>query len=124
MRTLLAGLMMAGLAAGCVSSGTKVTQAQLSALVPGETTEAQVIAAYGPPTSVSYLADGTKSDVYLHSAAHATAASYVPVVGLFAGGAKGSTDMAVLLFDKNGVLKSTSSTAAQTDVHTGLANQQ
>jgi outer membrane protein assembly factor BamE (lipoprotein component of BamABCDE complex) len=117
-------MMVAGLMAGCMSSGTKVTQAQLSTLVPGETTEAQVIAAYGAPTSVSYLADGTKSDVYMHTAAHATAASYVPVVGLFAGGAKGTNETAVLLFDKNGVLKSTSSNATHVDMHTGIANQQ
>jgi hypothetical protein len=123
MKTLSIGLIAAALMAGCVSSGTKVTHDQIAAFEVGKTTEAQVIAAFGTPTSVSFLQDGTKSDVYLHTAAHATAATYVPVVGLFAGGAKGTTDTAVFNFDQNGVLKSTSSSTAQSDVRTGLANQ-
>lgn len=114
---------LAGILAGCVSSGTKVTQAQISAFQVGNTTEAEVISAFGPPNSASVLSDGSRIDVYVHMSAHANAASYVPVVGLFAGGAKGDSETAVFTFGPNGILKATSSSAAHTDVNTGLANQ-
>lgn len=109
--------------AGCVSSGTKVTQAQISAFQVGKTTEADVIAALGVPNSASAQPDGSKIDVYAHMSAHANAASYVPIVGLFAGGAKSDSDTAVFSFGPDGILKSTSSNTAHADVNTGLANQ-
>lgn len=109
--------------AACVSSGTKVTSEQIAAFEIGKTTEAQVIAALGKPNSVTVLSDGSRTDVYLYSAAHATAASYVPIVGLFAGGAKGSSNAAVFMFDTKLILKSTSSNITTMDVKTGIANQ-
>ena len=111
-------------AVACVSSGTKVTQTQLSDFHVGATTEGQVLAELGPPTTTSTFTDGSKMDIYAHTAAHANAASYVPVVGLFAGGAKGSTQSVTLNFDSQGILRSTSSSNTQVNVNTGLANQQ
>lgn len=122
MKTLVAVFIL-GVAAGCVSSGTKVTAQQATAFEAGKTSEAQVIAALGRPNSVSVLADGTKIDIYMHIAAHATAASYVPIVGLFAGGAKGDSDTAVFTFGPDGVLQSTSTSTSHSDVNTGIANQ-
>lgn len=114
---------LAGILAGCVSSGTKVTQEQISAFEVGKTTEAEVIARLGAPNGTSIATDGSKSDVYMHISAHANGASYIPIVGLFAGGAKSDSDTAVFNFGPNRVLKSMSSSTAHTDVNTGLANQ-
>ncbi len=116
-------LVTLGLCTGCVSSGTKVTAKQQSAFQAGATTEAQVIAQLGQPNSVSTLADGTKIDIYSHIAAHANAASYVPIVGVFAGGAKSTTDTVNFTYDPQGILKSMTSNRSQMDVNTGLANQ-
>jgi outer membrane protein assembly factor BamE (lipoprotein component of BamABCDE complex) len=109
--------------AGCVSSGTKVTADQQSAFQAGTTTEAQVIAKLGPPNNVATLADGSKMDMYMHIAASANAASYIPIVGLFAGGAKSTSDTVTFTFDSQGILKSTTSNRSQSNVNTGLANQ-
>jgi hypothetical protein len=122
MRFLIAAGLI-GMLAGCVSSGTKVTAEQVTAFEVGKTSEAQVIAALGKPNGVSVLADGSKVDVYMHVSAHANGASYIPIVGLFAGGAKGDSDTAVFSFGPDGVLKSTSSSTVHADVNTGLANQ-
>jgi outer membrane protein assembly factor BamE (lipoprotein component of BamABCDE complex) len=93
-----------------------VTQEQTAAFEVGKTTEAQVVAALGNPNGVSTLADGSRVDVYTHVAAHATAASYVPIVGIFAGGAKATSNTAVFNFDPHGVLTSTHSGSSQTSV--------
>ena len=90
----------------------------------GKTSEAQVLAALGAPNQTSTLSDGTRMDIYMHISAHATAASYIPVVGLFAGGAKGTNDTATFTFTPDGVLKSTASSSGTTNVNTGFANQQ
>lgn len=116
-------LVLAVMVAGCVSSGTKVTQQQAAAFEVGKTTEAQVLAALGAPNQTSTLSDGTRKDIYMHVSAHANAASYIPIVGLFAGGAKGTNDTATSTFTPDGVLMSTSSSSGQTSVNTGLANQ-
>jgi len=117
-------LVLAVMTAACVSSGTKVTQVLPTAFEVGKTTEAQVIAAFGAPNQTAALPDGTRLDIYMHIGAHANAASYIPVVGLFAGGAKGTNDMATFTFTPDLVLKSTSSSSGTTNVNTGLANQQ
>lgn len=122
MRILITAGMGVYLAA-CVSSGTKVTPAQMSAFQIGRTTEAEVISQLGAPNATSIGIDGSKCDVYMHVSAHANGASYIPIVGLFAGGAKGDSNTAVFNFRPDGILKSTSSSAAHTDVNTGLANQ-
>jgi len=62
-------------------------------------------------------------DMYMHIAASANAASYIPVVGLFAGGAKSTSDLVTFNFDPQGVLKSVTSNRGQSNVNTGLANQ-
>lgn len=125
-RVLLFGVLniSAGpLAGGCASSGTKVTADQLAGFKAGVTTEAEVIAALGPPNNTSTHADGTKTDMYMHVAMSMHAASFIPVVGLFAGGASHSTDSAILTFDAHGVLKSVSSSTGHNDMNTGLLNQ-
>lgn len=119
----LIAAMLAGVLAGCVSSGTKVTESQISAFQVGKTTEAEVIAHLGQPNGRSVGTDGSKSDVYMHISAHANGASYIPIVGLFAGGAKSDSDMAVFNFGPDGILRSTSSNTGHTDLNTGLANQ-
>jgi len=118
----IAGAIACSLAA-CVSSGTHVTADQASAFQVGTTTEADVIAKLGEPNSVSTSPDGTKIDTYMHVASSANAASFIPVVGLFAGGAKSSTESVTFTYDSHLILKSTSSNKTQMNVNTGLANQ-
>jgi hypothetical protein len=109
--------------AGCVSSGTKVTPEQLSAFVPGKTTEAEVIASLGAPTNAMTGPDGGKTDMWMYTSMHATAVPFVPIVGSLAGGAKNDSSMVTLLFTPDGVLKSKTSSTGSNDIHTGLLNQ-
>ncbi len=109
--------------AGCVSSGTKVTNEQAQAFKKGETTKEDVIKALGEPNTVTNAADGTVTLAYVHMSAAATPATYIPYVGLLAGGATGSTNTVALVFDKNGKLSSYSSTSSNVETNTGLLNQ-
>jgi len=109
--------------AGCVSTGTRVTVAQANQFKEGVTTRAEVVAALGQPDSQSRLADGATAITYVHISAHATAATFIPYVGLLAGGAKGTTDTASFTFGPDGKLVQFSNTQSKQDVRTGLLNQ-
>lgn len=103
-----------------VSSGTKVTEADLSKFQKGVTTQADVETALGPPQSRTLFGDGQHQIVYVGVHAQAKVASFIPVVGLFAGGATGQTNIVTFTFDKGGLLQNYSSTEASSDVRTGL----
>lgn len=114
---------IATVAAGCASSGTLVAEQQASQFERGVTTRAQVIAKLGEPQQSTKMDDGTRIDVYVHIQASATTATYIPVVGLFAGGAKGSNNTATFTYGPDGILKSIGTSAGQNNVNTGLLNQ-
>ena len=123
MRIFGVAVAMLVMLAGCVSSGTKVTAEQAGQFQKGVTTRAQVIGRLGAPNSSSVLNDGRRIDVYVHIQASADAASYVPVVGLMAGGASSSSTTATFTYDAGGVLQTVSTSEGQNHVKTGLANQ-
>ena len=102
--TLLAALALAG----CVSSGTQVTEEQAGQFQKGITTEQEVIAKLGTPNA--------------YVRARPNAVDFVPIVGLLAGGATAQANTVTFTFDSSGVLKSYSATASNSEVHTGIAN--
>lgn len=71
---------------GCASAGTKVEQSSVDQIHKGTTTKAEVIALLGAPISDTLLPDGREMMVWSYSHAQVKAATFVPVVGLFAGG--------------------------------------
>jgi outer membrane protein assembly factor BamE (lipoprotein component of BamABCDE complex) len=109
---------------GCVSSGTKVTPEQVAQFEQGKTTLAEVVTKLGPPNSTTTLGNGQTILVYVHISSSANAATFVPVVGLLAGGATGTSNSATFTFDNKGILMSSGSSESKTAVSTGLLNQQ
>jgi hypothetical protein len=90
--------------AGCVATGTQVKDSALTQFQKGVTTETDVERALGPPTSTTMSSDGTRSMSYSGVHAQPKAASFIPVVGLFAGGASSQVSMVTLRFGQDGKL--------------------
>jgi outer membrane protein assembly factor BamE (lipoprotein component of BamABCDE complex) len=101
----------------CASSGTVVKDSTLAQFHEGVTTEQQVEQALGAPQTSTRLPDGRQQISYIGTAAHAKAATFIPVVGLFAGGAKGSTDVVTFTFSTDGKLASYSTSRSNVDVN-------
>lgn len=120
MKTVIC-VMVACVLAGCAASGVKVSERHMESLQPGVTTRADVIRLLGEPTSVSTHFDGTSMMVYSHVRAQARPASFIPIVGAFAGGSDVSASTVMLRFDASGRLMDTSTN--QTNVGTGLGFQ-
>lgn len=120
LRTTILACAVAGCLAGCMTTGTKVQQSQLSQFHRGVTTEQQVESALGRPEGSGLNSDGTTTLTYVYAHASPKAVDFVPIVGLFAGGATGEQTTVVFTFAKNGTLASYKASHSKTDVHTGL----
>jgi hypothetical protein len=99
-------LTLAGSAAGGPIRADDATQFKA-----GVATEADVITELGAPLSSSTISDGTSILVYSSLHTKPNVASFLPVVGLFAGGASAKATTIVFMFDAGGVLKSATTNA-------------
>lgn len=117
MKTII--LLAALLLTGCISSGTRVEESALQQFRKGTTTQADVEKALGKPQTVTLGSDGTHSVAYVFTSAHAKGASFIPIVGLFAGGAVGQTRVVIFHFGLDGKLTDYSSTASDADMNIG-----
>lgn len=112
MKSLL--IIAAILIGGCASSGAPIKQSELSGFVKGETTHDQVISSLGKPQSVTANADGTKTLVYVHVNTKVSAATYIPIVGAFAGGATSNAKTLTVHINANNTVKDWSFTETET----------
>jgi hypothetical protein len=101
----------------------RMQESALQHFQKGVTTEAEVIQALGPPQISTSNSDGTRSVAYVYTHAEAKAASFIPIVGLFAGGATGNVNTVRFTFDAGGKLQGYESSHTDTDVKTGLGSQ-
>lgn len=115
-----AALLLVAMIYGCASTGVEVNNEQLSQFKEGVTTESEVVAKLGQPNTVSQTPHG-KTLIYVYAHAQARPASFIPIVGIFAGGADVRSTSATFNFDKSGVLKSVYSSQSAQGTGTGFA---
>jgi outer membrane protein assembly factor BamE (lipoprotein component of BamABCDE complex) len=114
----LAALSIAIVLGGCgTDSGTKVDSSQLTKFTVGQTTYDQVTASLGRPSTLQTRSDGSRTAAYSHLSASPRAATFIPIVGAFAGGADVHSETVVFQFDRRGVL--TDYTTSQTQACSG-----
>jgi outer membrane protein assembly factor BamE (lipoprotein component of BamABCDE complex) len=110
------------LVTGCtVSSGVKVDQSQLSDFKKGATTESQVLARLGQPSTNTH---GTGGDLlnYVFTTSTASGANFVPVLNWFKGHTDSTTTMCQFAFDAHQVLTNYSCTDANASQHAALGH--
>lgn len=99
----LTAILMAAILTACASTGTQISQETATSFKEGVTTEKEIVSTLGNPTSVTISGD-TKIISYSGFQYKTKAATFVPIVGLFAGGADYSQTIAMYFIDKQGVL--------------------
>ena len=90
--------------AGCASSGVQVSQTAATQFKEGVSTEAEVVAKLGKPTMVTISGD-TKIIAYTGVQYQTKEATFIPVVGLFAGGSDMSISSASYQIGKDGIVQ-------------------
>ena len=107
--------------AGCASSGTQVSQNAAMQFKEGITTEAQIVSKLGPPTGVTISSGGIKTITYTGAQAQVKAASFIPIVGLFAGGSDVVVTTAAYQLGTDGILQKVDYSTANTSTGMGSA---
>jgi outer membrane protein assembly factor BamE (lipoprotein component of BamABCDE complex) len=115
---------LSALVFGCASAGNDTIRTETmdtvgTKVVRGVTTKDKIRELYGSPLNVSLTDGGSEVWNYEYTHATATAASYVPIVGLFAGGTDVSKNQVVFIFNKDGVMQNYTVHATQTQVRQG-----
>lgn len=121
MKAIIAILLSVMLAA-CASYGKKINHEAVSKIEKGVTTEAEVYKLLGKPSSSSIMSDGKKFLMYMHVKSQAKASTFIPVVGLLAGGADSQSDT-VQIWIENGLVSEFSHSYTESELNTGLLNQ-
>lgn len=97
-------ILVSMLTLACASAGVQVKREQVQDFQKGKTTWAEMVQRLGNPTSVAMSSDGTRVATYVYTHVQARASSFIPVVGVFAGGADQHTNTAIFRFDPAGQL--------------------
>jgi hypothetical protein len=105
---------------GCASAGREFDQAQVDHFQTGHTTEAEVISTMGQPNAYSSGLAGQHVLIYTYAHTQVRAATFVPVVGMFAGGADTASQSASFTFSANGVLQNVSRSGLNISSSNGL----
>jgi hypothetical protein len=114
MKTFLLGC-VAAFALATAAIAAPISPDQIAQFKVGIASAPDVVAGLGHPMSDQTSSDGSHIMVYSSTRTHAKLASFVPVVGLFAGGATGSVQTVVFNFGADGLLKSTSTNLTTVD---------
>ena len=105
---------------GCASHGVMVNEQQVQQFKRGESTEAQIVAALGAPTSTMNV-NGQRSIVYSGAQAQARPASFIPFIGPLVGGTDVRATSVVFRFDASGRLSDVISSQHASGTGTGFA---
>lgn len=108
------------IATGCASVGRKLDQGAVNRIQIGETTREQVLSWLGSPDQVMRNGEGETIFSYLFVRYETDPKMFIPIVGLFAGGANIQNQMARVTFGPDGVVKEVVSSFGDLDSETGL----
>jgi hypothetical protein len=97
-------LLSVAVLAACVSVGTQVEQADVDRFQKGVTTPAEVVAKLGAPQETGHKNNGDTTLSYVYMKGTPKPATFIPVVGLFAGGSDTHTTRVTFEFDPSGHL--------------------
>lgn len=121
MRSLFLLITVLSLSA-CMSMGKKVDQEKVSQFVKGRTTYTEVVQQLGKPTQSTINSDGSRTAMYIYMQSQANAASFIPIVGAFMGGAESENTTVTLNFDKRSILTNYSASEGGSSMGTGIAS--
>jgi hypothetical protein len=104
----------------CTTVGTQVEQADVDRFQKGTATPADVIAKLGKPQETGHKDNGDTTLSYVYMKGSPKAATFIPVVGLFAGGADMHSTRVTFEFDPAGRLLTVESAQGDTTGHVGF----
>ncbi len=93
------------LVAGCAATGTQVSQSAALQFKEGITSEADIVAKLGAPTGIRVSSGGIRIITYTGGQAQVKGASFIPIIGMFAGGTDYTVTTATYQMGADGLLQ-------------------
>jgi hypothetical protein len=87
MKNILTTLCLAALLCGCASAGKNFDSRKVQEIKKGETTEADLVQMFGRPAARNFNSETGNTLVWVYTTSSVNGATFIPVVGMFAGGA-------------------------------------
>ena len=102
---LAALIAVVGLATGCAtSSGTKVEASSLSFIQKGKTTKGELVQKLGQPDETGIDSNGKETLSWVHSNSRTDGKTFIPIAGMFIGGATTDRTTLKVILDKRGIV--------------------
>lgn len=114
-------VLVIGLLSGCASTGRKIDQSAADKIEKGKTTKQEVIGLIGSPDRIMRRGNGETTFTYSYARATAKPATFIPIFGPLVGGANVQSQMFMVTFNSDGVVKDFISSQGGTEVDRGLA---
>jgi outer membrane protein assembly factor BamE (lipoprotein component of BamABCDE complex) len=105
---------------GCISVGHKIDQTAADRIVKGQTTRTEVLQLLGSPDNITRTSRGDTIFLYNYMRTTPKPATFIPLVGVFAGGANVQHQMYMVTFGSNGVVKDYISTYGASQADAGV----
>jgi len=115
---LLAVSITAGIS-GCSSSGKKIEQSNVSQIIKGQTTEADLVRMFGPPSNRMANSNGTVMLMWSYFSHDMNAASFIPYAGMVLGGSKSESQNLHVTLGPNGKVQDYSSSTGGSESNLG-----
>jgi outer membrane protein assembly factor BamE (lipoprotein component of BamABCDE complex) len=91
--------------AGCASAGVKVDSNAVAKIQKGVTTKAEVLALLGAPMTDTLAGDGREFMLWSYAHTQMKGATFIPVVGMFAGGSNTKMTTCQVILNKDKVVE-------------------
>ena len=108
----------------CASSGRKIDQSKVDQIKKGSSTKEQVLALIGTPEKITKDGDGNTTFSYHYVYASAKGESFIPIVGMFAGGVNTKEQSVTVKFGPDGEVPQVESSVGASDVSQGASTAQ
>lgn len=107
MKNFISLALVAFLLTACATAGTPNVkdQSRISQIEKNVTTKTQVVELFGEPQVTKTTEDGTVIWEYTYVETAVTGATFIPIVGIFAGGATSNVNGIEIEFNKNETVK-------------------
>ena len=112
--------LLCSLLINCASVGRKIDQSAVEKIKKGETTKAQVIQLIGSPDQITKIDGNSTTFTYMFTRVTTKPTTFIPYVGLLAGGADTQNQMLMITFGPDDIVNNIVDSHGADEINTGL----
>ena len=107
---------------GCATVGRRINQEAVNSIEKGKTTREEVIRLLGSPDQITKDMNGNITMTYMYVRTTTRPETFIPIVGIFAGGADVQNQMVMITIGPDGKVKDVFSSYGATESGYGISS--